>query len=129
MSAPLSIRLSPTIAAVLTAAAAAAETSVSGFVRAAITKALPEGTALPILPPSPPRRRRHIPDADVAAVARLVGEVGLLTGATVQITKALREIGHAPGYAMAESVLRDIRAAQADLVRIVDRLRAADVAE
>lgn len=123
----LTLRLPDGIGAALTAAAASAETSVSGFARNAIVKALPEGAALPTLPPSPARRRVVIPDADVAAVARLVGEVGRLTGATVQVAKALREIGRVPGYATAESVLRDIRNTQADLVRIVDRLRAAEV--
>lgn len=128
MSSILSVRLDPAISAALAAAAQASETSVSGFARAAITKALPEGAALPALPPSPPRRRVAIPEADLAAVARLVGEVGRLTGATVQVAKALREIGRVPGHTTAESVLRDIRNTQADLVRIVDRLRAADVA-
>jgi hypothetical protein len=124
----LTLRLPSDVGAALTAAAAAADVSVSGFARAAITKALPKGAALPPLPPSPPRRRVVIPDADIAAVARLVGEVGRLTGATVQVAKALRELGRVPGHATAESVLRDIRTTQADLVRIVDRLKAADVA-
>lgn len=128
MSLILSVRLDPAISAALAAAAQASETSVSGFARAAITKALPESTALPALPPSLPRRRADIPEADVAAVSRLVGEVGRLTGATVQVAKTLRELGHVPGHATAESVLRDIRATQADLVGVVNRLRAADVA-
>lgn len=129
MSSILSVRLDPAISAALTAAAASEETSVSGFARNAIVKALPNSAALPALPPSPPRRRRrHIPEADVAAVARLIGEVARLTGATVQVAKALRELGRVPGHATAESVLRDIRATQADLVGIVDRLRAAEVA-
>jgi len=123
----LSVRLDPATSAALSAAAIEAETSVSGFARSAIVKALPNGAALPALPPSPPRRRVVIPDADIAAVARLVGEVGRLTGATVQVAKALRELGRVPGHATAESVLRDIRATQADLVRLVDRLNAADV--
>jgi hypothetical protein len=127
MQSILSVRLNPAISAALATAAQASETSVSGFARAAITKALPESAALPVLPPSPPRRRVVIPEADVATVARLVGEVGRLTGATVQVSKALRELGRVPGHATAESVLRDIRNTQADLVRIVDRLRAADV--
>jgi hypothetical protein len=128
VSSILSVRLDPATSAALAAAAASSETSVSGFARNAITKALPEGAALPALPPSTPRRRVVIPEADVAAVSRLVGEVGRLTGATVQVAKALREIGRVPGHATVESVLRDIRATQTDLVRIVDRLRAADVA-
>ena len=128
MSSILSVRLDPAISAALTAAAASEETSVSGFARNAIVKALPEGAALPALPLSPPRRRVVIPEVDLAAVSRLVGEVGRLTGATVQVAKALRELGRVPRHATAESVLRDIRATQADLVGIVDRLRAADVA-
>ena len=128
MSSILSVRLDPATSAALTAAATSAEKSVSGYVRDVIAKSLPNAATLPPLPQSPPRRRVVIPDANVAAVARLVGEVGRLTGATVQLAKALREIGHAPGHATAESVLRDIRATQADLVRVVDRLRAADVA-
>lgn len=123
----LSVQITEPIRAALTAAAASAETSVSGYVRDVITKALPNSAAPPALPPSPPRRRRHIPEADVAAVARLIGEVARLTGATVQVAKALRELGRVPGHATAESVLRDIRATQADLVGIVDRLRAAEV--
>ena len=128
MSSILSVRMDPATSAALSTAATSAEKSVSGYVRAIIAKALPDAATLPALPPSPPRRRVVIPDADVAAVARLVGEVGRLTGATVQVAKALREIGSVRGHATAESVLRDIRATQDDLVRIVDRLRAADVA-
>ncbi|WP_114360516.1 MULTISPECIES: hypothetical protein [Rhodopseudomonas] len=90
---------------------------------------LPDGGAtLPPLPPSPPRRRPRAPDDDVAAVAKLTGSVGQLTGATIQLARSLREGGHAPDHDVVETILHDLRATQAGLVKIVDRLRAADVA-
>lgn len=117
-----SVRLDPTTSAALTVAAASAETSVSGFARAAIIKGLPDAATLPPVPPSPPRRRTHIPDADVAAVARLVGEVGKLTGATVQFARALREGRLVPGHAASESVLRDIARTSATTSRRCRRI-------
>ncbi len=48
-----------------------------------------------------------------------------MTGATVQFAKTLRETGYVSEHQSAESVLRSIRTTQADLVRIVDRLRSA----
>lgn len=91
---------------------------------------LPDGGAsLPPLPPSRPRRPIRIPSNDVAAVARLTGAVGLLTGATIQLARSLRETGHAPEHATTETILHDLRATQADFVKIVDRLRAAEAIE
>jgi hypothetical protein len=123
----LSVRLDPATSQALTAAATVAETSISGFVRAAIMKALPEARTLPALPPSPPRRHVIVPDADVAIVANLAGEVARMTGATIQFAKTLREGGRAAEHESAESVLRGHRATQAALVAMIDRLKAAEV--
>lgn len=125
----LSVRLDLATSAALTAAAVAADVSVSGFARAAIMRSLPDGATLPALPPSPARRRPRVPDDDVAAVARLTGEVGRLTGATIQLARSLREGGRAPEHETTESILRDLRTTQSDLVHIVDRLRAAEAIE
>jgi hypothetical protein len=122
-------RDTPQAGAAIEAAAKEADVSLSGWLREAARRHLPEGgAALPPLRPSRPRRPVVIPEADVAAVARLIGEVGKLTGATVQLAKVLRETGYAPGHQSAESILRDLRTTQTSLVRIVDRLRAAGAA-
>ncbi|WP_157038835.1 hypothetical protein [Rhodopseudomonas palustris] len=111
-------------------AARAAGTTVSGWLRAAARMRLPDGGAtLPPLPPSPRRRPVRIPSDDVAAVSRLTGEVGRLTGATIQLARSLRETGCAPEHETTETILRDLRATQADLVSVVDRLRAAEATE
>ena len=117
-------RDSPQAGVAIEAAAKAAGISLSGWLREAARMRLPDATSLPELPPSSPRRRVAVPDADVVAVARLVGEVGKLTGATVQLTKVLREAGRVLEHQSAESILRDLRTTQTSLVRIVDRLRA-----
>lgn len=124
----LAFRDSPQAGAAIEAAAKAAGISLSGWLREAARCHLPETASLPALPPSPPRRRVAIPDTDVAAVARLVGEVGKLTGATVQLAKSLRETDRVPEHQSVEFILRDLRTTQTNLVRIVDRLRAAGAA-
>ncbi|MGM4990512.1 hypothetical protein [Tardiphaga sp. 841_E9_N1_2] len=105
------------------AAAASAETSVSGFARVAIIRAIPEGASLPALPPSPPRRRAFLPDADVAALSRLMSAVNRLNGAAVQLSKGLREAGHVPEHAAMESAIRDIRDLKIEGVRLFQRLQ------
>ncbi|WBU27750.1 hypothetical protein OOZ54_13860 [Rhodopseudomonas palustris] len=88
---------------------------------------LPDGGAsLPPLPPSPRRRAVHIPSEAAAAVARLTGSVGQLTGATIQLARSLRETDCAPEHGTTETILRDLRKTQAELVKIVDGLRAAE---
>jgi len=118
-------RDSPQAGTAIEAAAKAAGISLSGWLREAARRHLPKTASLPALPSSPPRRRVAVPDTDVAAVARLVGEVGRMTGATIQLSKALRETDRVPEHQSTEAVLRDLRATQTNLVRIVDRLRAA----
>ena len=121
----LAFRADPKTGAAIEAAAKADDISLSGWLREAARMRLPDAAMLPALPPSRPRRPVVIPDADVAAVARLVGEVGKLTGATVQFAKTLRETGYAPEHQFTESILHDLRTTQTNLVRIVDHLRAA----
>lgn len=121
-------RDSPQAGTAIEAAAKAAGISLSGWLREAARRHLPETASLPALPSSPPRRRAVIPDADVAAVARLIGEVGKLTGGTVQFAKVMRETGRVLEHQSAESILCDLRTTQTSLVRIVDRLRAAGAA-
>lgn len=109
------------------AAAKAAGTTVSGWLREAARMRLPDGGAsLPPLPPSPRRRTVRIPSDDVAAVSRLTRSVGQLVGATVQLARSLRETGCTQEHGTTETILRDLRAMQADLVKIGDRLRAAE---
>lgn len=111
-------------------AARAAGTTVSGWLREAARMRLPDGgTSLPPLPPSPIRRPVRIPSDDVAAVARLIGEVGKLTGATIQLARSLRETGRVSEHAAAETILRDLRSTQSCYVDIVGRLLAAESVE
>lgn len=132
MSVPpvLFFRADPATRVAVASAAANAGSTLSGWLREAARMRLPDGGAsLPPLPPSRPRRPIRIPSNDVAAVARLTGAVGLLTGATIQLARSLRETGHAPEHATTETILHDLRATQADFVKIVDRLRAAEAIE
>jgi hypothetical protein len=119
----LSVQITEPIRVALIAAAAAAETSISGYVRAVIVKALPNGGALPPLPLSPPQRRRHIPDADVVVVANALTAINRLNGAMVQLSKALREAGHVPEHDAMESALRDVRDLKAEGVSLFRRLK------
>jgi hypothetical protein len=59
----------------------------------------------------------------------LTGELGRLSGATIQLARSLRERGHALEHESAESILSDLRSTQADLVDIVERLRASEAVE
>jgi hypothetical protein len=113
--------------AAVEAAAKAANTTLSGWLRESARMRLPDGGAsLPPLSSSRPRRPIRIPPEDVAAVARLTGHAGKLTGATIQLARCLRETGRILENETTEAVLRDLRSTQADLVNIVDRLRAAE---
>lgn len=115
------VRLSHGLATALNVAAASDGISAAGWVRSAIARALPTHVDIQ-LPPSPRRRPVVIPPEDVAAVARLVGAVGMCTGATVQLAKALRESSH-PAHNEAEDVLRGLRSAQAELLALISALR------
>jgi len=122
----LTLRLPDDIGAALAAAAKTSDVSVSGFARSAIVAALPDKESLPPLPPSPPPRPSVVPAEDLAVIASLGGQVGRLTGATVQLSKASRENGRLPEHDVLESIIRDLRTAKAEIVAIVHRLRAAD---
>jgi hypothetical protein len=128
MKSVLTLRLPPAIGAALTAAAASAQTSVSGFARSAIVAALPDNASLLPLPPSPPPRPTVVPAEDLAAIARFGGHLGRLTGATVQLSKALRESGQLPEHDALELEIRELRSTKAKVVAIVNRLRAAETA-
>lgn len=123
----LSVRLDTATSAALSAAAASAETSVSGFARAAIIEALPDTATLPALPASPPRRRVVLPDADIAAIARFMAAVSRLNGAMIQFSKGLREAGHIPEHEALESAIRDIRDLKSEGVRLFKCLQAPEV--
>lgn len=116
------VRLNPAHAAALDAAATAEGISPTGWVRAVLARALPVHSEIHSLPPSPRRRPTTIPAEDVAAIGRLVGTIGLCSGATIQLAKALREAGHA-AHGDAELVLRDLRSVQAQLVHVATALR------
>jgi len=120
------VRLRPTVAAALEAAALAQNISAAGWARAAIVAGLPDHTHRDFasLPPSPRRRPAVIPPADMAEVSRLIGTVGRATGAVVQLAKTLREHGQIDVHAEVETILLDLRATQSELVNIATRLRA-----
>ena len=132
MSVPpvLFFRADPATRAAVASAAASAGSTISGWLREAARMRLPDGgTSLPPLPPSPIRRPVRIPSDDVAAVARLTGEVGKLTGATIQLARSLREAGRVSEHAAVETILRDLRSTQCCYVDIVGRLLAAESVE
>lgn len=116
------VRLIPDHAAALEAVATAEGISPTGWVRAVLVRALPAHSEIHSLPPSPRRRPTTIPPEDVTVVARLVGAVGICSGATIQLARALREAGH-PAHGDAELVLRDLRSLQAQLVEVASALR------
>ena len=123
----LAFRVDPETGAAIEAAAKADDTSLSGWLREAARMRLPDAAVLPALPSSPPRRRAATPDADVAVVANLVAEIAKLTGATIQLAKAFRETGRETEHRTTESIIREFRTLSAELVGIIDRLRAAEV--
>jgi hypothetical protein len=47
-----------------------------------------------------------------------------MTGATVQLAKVLRETGLVVEHQTTESIIQGLRTSSADLVSIIDRLRA-----
>ncbi|KZD25503.1 hypothetical protein [Tardiphaga robiniae] len=120
-------RADPATGTAIEAAAAAAKTSLSSWIRNAIRAALPEGASLPALPPSPLRRRAAVPEADVAALARLMAAVNRLNGAMIQLSKGLREAGHVPEHQSMESAIRDVRDIKAEGVRLFKCLQAPEV--
>jgi hypothetical protein len=124
----LTLRLPGDIGAALAAAAAADDVSVSGYVRGAIVAALPDKENLPPLPSSPPPRPSVVPAEDLAVIAALGGQIGRLTGATIQLARTFREGGHVLEHGATESVIRDLRDAKGQIVALVHRLRAADAA-
>ncbi len=117
------VRLPEGLAAALDAAATAEGISPTGWVRAALVRALPVSSEVCSLPPSPRRRPAVVPPEDLAVIARLIGEVGRATGATIQLARFLREAGNMEAHAEAEAVLKGLRSAQADLVAVVSLLR------
>uniref|UniRef100_A0A9E7ZLL7 Uncharacterized protein n=1 Tax=Bosea sp. NBC_00436 TaxID=2969620 RepID=A0A9E7ZLL7_9HYPH len=115
------IRLPPQLAVALDAAASEADLSRAGWVRRELARALPEGSELVSLPPSPPRRPAVIPPADLAEVSRLSAAIARTGGAVVQLCKHLRETGHV-AHADAEAVLADLRSAQVEVACLVQRI-------
>lgn len=117
------VRLPEGLAAALDAAATAEGISPTGWVRAALVRALPISSEVGSLPPSARRRPAVVPPEDLAVIARLIGEVGRATGATIQLARSLREAGSMEAHAEAEAVLKGLRSSQADLVTVVSVLR------
>jgi hypothetical protein len=117
------VRLTPAADAAIAAVAAANGLSRAAWLRGLAVAAAPlaRAEARPSAPVLPPR----LPREDVAAVARLVGITGKITGATVQLCKQLRESGPAGLHAEAEAVVAALRAVAGDLRRTADRLAAA----
>lgn len=117
------VRLPIGLADALDAAATAEGISPTGWVRAALVRALPGCSDVGSLPPSARRRPAIAPPEDLAIIARLIGEVGRATGATIQLARSLREAGSMEAHAEAEAVLKGLRSAQSDLVSVVSVLR------
>lgn len=122
-------RADPKTGAAIEAAAKAGDVSLSGWLRESARMRLPDAVGLPALPPSSPRRRAVTPDADVAAVASLAAEIAKLTGATIQLAKAFRETDRGVEHQATELIIRGLRTSSADLVGVIDRLRAVKAAE
>lgn len=130
MTTTLSIRLTSAVAAAIDAAAEAAMTSRSGWVRREIVQILLDrsrlnGSVRIPLPPSPPIRR-HIPPEDLAAVSKLSADLSRAGGAVVQMTKTLRETGHR-SHPDAEAVLSDLRQVQRQLSGLIATMSVAVV--
>lgn len=105
-------RLDAETADALTAAAATRGTDRATLLSYAVAAVLRVSTA------DPPRSRRRRAAADPAAVAvlgPLVGRVGVLAGATVQLARTLREQGAARLHTETERALADLRRAAEDL--------------
>lgn len=119
------VRLPVGLATALDAAATAEDVSPTGWVRAALVRALPAPSEVGSLPFSPRRRPAVVPPEDLAIIARLIGEVGRATGATIQLARSLREAGSMEAHAEAEAVLKALRSAQTELVTVVSVLREA----
>jgi len=124
----LTQRLPAEVGRAVESAAVTSGVSVARFVLNAIIKALPEGLPLKPLRPSPPRRPAVIPAHDIAAISVFGGHLGRLTGSIVQLSKACRECGRLPEHAELEIEIRDIRSTKAEIVAIINRLRAAEAA-
>lgn len=116
-------RDTPQAGVAIEAAAKAANVSLSGWLREAARRHLPDNGALPPLPPSKPRRPVHVPDADVAAVASLMAAVNRLNGAMIQLSKGLRESGFSSEHRAMESALQDVSELKAGGVNLFRRLQ------
>ncbi|MHA6731580.1 hypothetical protein [Devosia sp. A369] len=64
-----------------------------------------------------------LPSEDIAVVAALSGDVRRATGATVQLSKALRLAGHAGFHDLAERVVIDLRRQADAIADIIARLK------
>ena len=58
------------------------------------------------------------------AVSVLVGELGRVSGAAIQLAKSLRQSGQAPLHSEAERVLADLRRTSALATQLVEHLDA-----
>jgi hypothetical protein len=112
------IRLDEAEHGAIQVAASAAHISNAAFVRRQTLAAIgaPEIT---------PARRggTGLPPEDVAAVAALSADVRRATGATVQLSKALRLAGHSGFHDLAERVVTDLRRQADDLTTIIARVK------
>ena len=122
----LTQRLPAEVGRALEGAAVAAGVSVSRIVLNAIVSALPERLDLAPFPPSLPRKPMVVPREDIAAISAFGANLGRLTGATIQLSKACREGGRLPEHDVLEIEIHDLRTAKAEIVAIVERLRVAD---
>lgn len=115
------VRMPPAMAAAVRAEAEAAGLSASAWIRQQIANDIQQPDAVHPTPPA--RRGRPAPTEAVVEVRRLQGVLGETCGATVQLTKALRETGHAGAHAEAERVLVALRGGYAQIVDTVHWLR------
>lgn len=116
------VRMSPALAAAVRAEAEAAELSASAWIRRQIADVVQQPDAVHPTPPA--KKGRPVPSEAVVEVRRLQGVLGETCGATVQLTKTLRETGGNVGaHVEAERILTALRSGYAQMVDTLHWLR------
>ncbi|WP_029002474.1 hypothetical protein [Azorhizobium doebereinerae] len=117
MSGQVLVRLSPALAAAVSAAALSADLSAGAWLRHLAA----EGVGQPDQA-RPTKPVDAAPDPLVAELGLVARNVGRMNGALVQLAKTMRETLH-PDHAASEQVLARLRAAQRELIDLVQEVR------
>lgn len=116
------VRMPPGMAAAVRAEADAAGLSASAWIRRQIADVVQQPDAVHPTPPA--KKGCPVPSEAVVEVRRLQGVLGETCGATVQLTKTLRETGGNVGaHGEAERVLAALRSGYAQVVDTLHWLR------